>query len=80
MQMASMNSSLFSAYPIALIGKGESQEDAPFSITRFVSCCESGISYSNILFCQLWHFGFIFCRSLLFMVLVYCIAGLKGCN
>jgi len=33
MQMASVNSCLFSAYPIALIGKAGSQEDAPFSIT-----------------------------------------------
>ena len=36
MQVASVNSCLFSAYPIALIGKGDSQEDAPFSIAPFI--------------------------------------------
>jgi len=30
MQIASVNSCLFSAYPIALISKADSQEDAPF--------------------------------------------------
>jgi len=31
MQTASVNSYLFSAYSIALIGKADSQEDVPFS-------------------------------------------------
>jgi len=34
---------LFIAYPIALIGKADSQEDAPFSIAPFISCCDSGV-------------------------------------
>jgi len=42
-QIASVNSCLFSAYPIALIGKADSQEDAPFSIAPFISCCDSGV-------------------------------------
>jgi len=42
MQTASVNSCLFGAYPITLIGKAESQEDAPF-----MSCCDSGVSSSN---------------------------------
>ena len=41
MQTASMNSCLFTAYPITLIGKADSQEDAPFSIATFMSCCDS---------------------------------------
>jgi len=40
MQIASVNSCLFSVYPIVLIGKAGSQEDAPFSIAPFISCCE----------------------------------------
>ena len=44
MQTASVNSCLFSAYPIALIGKADSQEDAPFSIAPFMSCCDSGVN------------------------------------
>ena len=36
MQIASVNSCLFSAYLIALIGKADSQEDAPFSIAPFI--------------------------------------------
>jgi len=36
MQIASVNSCLFSAYPIALIGKADSQENAPFSIAPFI--------------------------------------------
>jgi len=42
MQMASMISFLFSTYPIALIGKADTQEDAPFSFAPFISCCDSG--------------------------------------
>jgi len=38
-----VNSLLFRAYPIALIGKTDSQEDAPYSIAPFMSCCDSGI-------------------------------------
>ena len=45
LQTASMNSCLFSAYPTALMGKIDSQEDAPFSITSFMSCCDSTVSY-----------------------------------
>ena len=41
MQITSVNSCLFSAYPIALIGKTDSQEDAPFSVAPFISCCDS---------------------------------------
>ena len=43
MQIASVNYCLFSAYPIALIGKADSQQDAPFSIAPFISCCDSGV-------------------------------------
>jgi len=32
MQIASVNSCLFNSYPIALIGKDDSQEDAPFPL------------------------------------------------
>ena len=32
MQIASVNSCLFSAYPITLIGKADSQEDTPFPL------------------------------------------------
>jgi len=35
MQTASVNFCLFSAYPIALGGKADSQYDAPFSIAPF---------------------------------------------
>jgi len=35
MQMASVNSCLFSAYPITLIGKADSQEDASFSFVPY---------------------------------------------
>ena len=38
---------LFSAYPIVLIGKADSPEDAPFSIAPFLSCCDSGVSSPN---------------------------------
>jgi len=37
MQIASVNSCLFSAYPIALIGKADSHEDAPFTTAPFIS-------------------------------------------
>jgi len=42
-QMASKNSCLFSVYPIALIGRAESREDATFSIAPFISCRGSGL-------------------------------------
>jgi len=43
MQIASVNSCLFIAYLIALIGNADSQElDAPFSIAPFISCCDLG--------------------------------------
>jgi len=42
-QTASVNSCLFSAYPLALTGKADSQEDALFSIAPFMSCCDSGV-------------------------------------
>jgi len=66
MLMASMNSCLFSSYQFALIGKAESQENAPFSMAPFISCYDSGDSSSNIFFQQLQRFAF-FSR------------GLKGC-
>jgi len=59
--MASMHSCLFSANLIALIGKADSQGDAPFSIAPFISC-DSGVSSFNSLLR----------RILLFMFMVYC--------
>ena len=43
MQTASVNSCLCSAYLVTLIGKANSQEDAPLSIAPFMSCCDSGV-------------------------------------
>jgi len=48
MQTASVDSCLFSAYPVALIGKADSQEDAPFSIAPFMSCCDSGVIFPKV--------------------------------
>ena len=74
MQTASMNSCLFSAYPIALISKADSQEDAPFSIALFMSCCDSGVSSPKSSSLMFLHFSLaVFCFSC-----VWQIAGLRG--
>ena len=65
MQIASVNYCLFSAYPIALIGKADSQEDDPFPIAPFMTCCDS--------FPPKVHHGF-FC-IFLFTYSVFCVSG-----
>ena len=66
MQIASVNSCFFSAYPIAVIGKADSQEDAPFSIAPFISCCDSGVISAKSSSRMFLHFSlvvFCFCVS-----------------
>jgi len=72
MQIASVNSCLFSAYPIALIGKADSQEDAPFSIVPFVSCCDSGVISAKSSSRMFLHFSYLSYRILFFVRLVNC--------
>ena len=57
----------FSAYPIALIGKADSQEDIPF-----VSCCDSGVISAKGSSRMFLHFSFFSCRILFFVCLVNC--------
>jgi len=78
MQTASVNSCLFSTYPIALISKADSQEDAPFSIAPFMSCCDSEVSSSDSssrLFRYLRSSLVVFC-----FLCVWWTAGPRGCN
>ena len=67
-----LNSCLFSAYPIALIGKADSQEDAPVSIVPFMSCCDSEVISAKIssymIFILLFSYS-VFCVSVSW---VYC--------
>ena len=65
MQTALVNSCLFGAYPIVLIGKADSQEDAPFSIAPFMSCCDSGVISAKKSSSQMFlHFSLVvFCFS-----------------
>ena len=70
MQTASVNSCLCSVYPIALIDKADSQEDAPFSTAPFVSCCDSGFSSFNSSSRLFWHFALFACHILFFVCLV----------
>ena len=72
MQTASVNSCLFSTYPIALIGKVDSQEDAPFSIAPFIRCCDSGVIPAKSSSRMFLHFSFFSCRILYFVCLVNC--------
>ena len=67
MQIASVNSCLFSAYLIALIGKADSQEDGPFSIAPFMSCFNSGVIFAKSSSRMLLHFSFFSCRILFFV-------------
>ena len=61
MQIASVNSCLFSAYPVALIGKTDSQEDA-FSIAPFMSFCDSGVISAKSSSQMFFHFSLVvFC-------------------
>jgi len=68
-QTASVNSCLFSAYPISLIGKADSQEDAPFSIASFMNCYDSEVSSANSSSWLFRHFAFLSCRILFFVCL-----------
>ena len=61
MQTAFVNTCLFTD-SIALIGKANSQEDAPFSIAPFMSCCDSGINSPKSFSRMFWHFAFFSCR------------------
>jgi len=72
MQMASMNSCLFSVYPIALIGKADSHEDALFQLLLLYDVVSQDSVPLKILFWQLQHFPFFSCHTLLSVVLVYC--------
>jgi len=72
MQTASVNSCLFSAYLVTLIGKADSQEDPPFSIAPFMSCCDSVISTCNSSSQTFLRFSFFSCRILFFVCLVDC--------
>ena len=69
MQIASVNSCLFSAYQIALIGKADSQEDAPFSIAPITSCCDSAVISAKSSSRMFLHFAFFSCR------IVFCVSG-----
>ena len=77
LQILSMNSCLFSTYPIALTGKADSQEDAHFSIAPFMSSCDSGFSSSSVvvgsvvIVAVISAFAFL-CHILLLMFLAYC--------
>jgi len=71
-QIASVNSCLFGAYPTALIGKADSQEDAPFSIAPFMSYCDSGIISTKSSSRMFLYFSFFFCHILFFVCLVNC--------
>jgi len=71
MQIASVNSCLFDAYPTALIGKANSQEDAPFSIAPFMSCCDSEVSSFNSSSRLFWHFVFFSCHILFLVRMIY---------
>jgi len=66
MQTASVNYCLFSAYPITLIDKADSQEDVGYSIPPFMSCCDSGVSSSNSSSRLFWHLAFF--SHILFLV------------
>ena len=68
LQIASVNSCLFSAYPIALLGKADNQEDAPFSITTFISFCDSGVISAKSSSRMFLHFAFFSCRILFLCV------------
>jgi len=66
---ASVNSCFFSAYPIALIGKADSQEDAPpFSIAPFRSC-DSGVISPKISSRMFSHFSLVYSS-------VFCVSGI----
>ena len=78
MRVPQVRNPWFSAYPIALIGRFDNQEDAPSSIVPFISCCDSGVSSCNGSLQLFWHFVFS-CR-MVFCFSCFCyIAGLRGC-
>jgi len=77
MQMASMNSHLFSAYLIILIGKSDSQEDTPFSIAPLISCCDSGVGSSTSSLHG--YFGILRSSVVFSFSCFWYIAGLRGC-
>jgi len=54
-----------------LIGKADSQEDTPFSIAPFMSCCDSGIGSFDSLSQLFWQFVYFFCRILFFVCVIY---------
>jgi len=68
MQIASVNSCLFSAYPIALIGKADSQEDAPLLLLLLVVMTQGSFPQKFITDV----FANFSCRILFFVCLVNC--------
>jgi len=74
MQIASVNSVLFSAYPIILIDKADSQENAPFFIAPSMSCDSGIISTKSSLRM------FFILLFLYFFLCVWWTAGPRGCS